>query len=130
MSRKRKPGDRLELIAPDKRKHLEPILELTGKCFGHYYEWIRYGRLGYIGSTHYDWDASRIGLIDGRVVTHWGVWGYTMRIGRARVRVGGIGAVATDGEFRKFGLMARTARAIALAMFTSEVPRFTLNATR
>jgi hypothetical protein len=46
--------------------------------------------------------------MDGQMVTHYGVWDYPMRIGTALVRCGGIGCVATSGDFRKQGLMART----------------------
>jgi ribosomal protein S18 acetylase RimI-like enzyme len=69
-----------------------------------------------VAGSHYDWRASRIGLLDGQLVTHFGVWDYQMRIGTARVRTGGIGAVATHGDFRKRGLMDRTARACVAAM--------------
>ncbi len=71
---------------------------------------MRY-RGGYIDHSRYDWSAGRIGLLGGRIVTHWGVWDYRMRIGTARLRVAGIGSVATHGEFRKRGLMTRTAEA-------------------
>ncbi len=43
----------------------------------------------YVLHSHYDWECSRLGLLADRVVTHWGVWKYLMRIGGARVQVGG-----------------------------------------
>ncbi|MCX7016914.1 MAG: GNAT family N-acetyltransferase [Candidatus Sumerlaeota bacterium] len=70
----------------------------------------------YIGGSHYDWNASRIGVIGERVITHFGVWDYQMRIGSARVRCGGVGAVATHQDFRRHGLMDLTARASVEAM--------------
>lgn len=103
----------LVLTAPDPKRHAEAIYDLTGKCFAQegYYRWLRHCREAYFGHANYDWSASTVGLLGGKVVTHWGVWGYRMRIGTARVRTAGIGAVATDGTLRRHGLMRRTAAA-------------------
>ena len=109
------PG-RLELIAPDPRLHGEAMIDLIAKCFGNYFRMRDDCRKGYVRNSHYDWQVSRIGLIDGRIVTHYGVWGYDMRIGAARVRVGGIAGVATHADSRKHGLMAKTAAATIEAM--------------
>ena len=104
----------LVLTAPDPKRHAAAIFDLTGKCFSHpesYYHWLKHCREAYFGHANYDWSASTVGLLRGKVVTHWGVWGYRMRIGTARVRTAGIGAVATDGMLRRRGLMRRTAAA-------------------
>lgn len=105
----------LEIIAPDPQEHREGIFDLTAKTFAHhgrgYWGWLDHCHGGYIDHSHYDWPASSVGLIDGRVVTHWGVWGFRMRIGSSTLRVAGIGAVATHGRYRRRGLMSRTARA-------------------
>lgn len=107
-------GD-LELRAPDPARDREALFDLTAKVFGGpfgYWNWVRYCREGYWSDRMYDWSASRVGLIDGRLVTHFGIWGYRMRIGSATIPVAGVGAVATHGEFRKRGLMDRTAREV------------------
>ena len=117
--RKSKLAGQLELIHPDPKKHAEALFDMTGKVFSRaneYYGWIEMCRRTYFGRGHYDWKASRIGLLDGRIVTHWGVWGYRIRIGRAVVRCAGIGDVATDGNFRCHGLMGATGRAAMKAM--------------
>lgn len=103
----------LTFTRPDPTRHRQAMLDLTAKAFGShgYWRWLAYCRNAYVDNSHYDWRASTIGLLGEKIVTHWGVWGYRMRIGRARVRVAGIGAVATHGEFHRKGLMARTARA-------------------
>jgi len=108
----------LTLLAPDRRRHGDEICDFVAKVFSGngYYAFRRFCRRGYVLGSHYDWAASRIGLLDGRIVAHWGVWDYQMRIGAARVRAGGIGIVGTDGDLRKRGLMARTARASLAAM--------------
>jgi hypothetical protein len=108
----------LLIAPPDPREHGEAVCDLGAKAFsgGGYFRMRDYCRKGYVLGSHYDWSASRIGLLDGRLVTHFGVWGYQMRIGTARVRAGGIGMVATDGDCRQRGLMAATARASVEAM--------------
>jgi predicted N-acetyltransferase YhbS len=109
----------LEIRAPREKQDTEEMFDLIAKAFSRgpgYFGALEFLGEKYIRNGMYDWDASRIGLIDGRMVTHFGVWGYTMRIGVSRVRVGGIGAVATHGHFRRLGLMADTTRASIDAM--------------
>ena len=113
MARAPRPADRLQIIAPDPVEHYDAILDLTAKAFAHrrYWNWLDYCNNGYIAHSPYDWKASRIGLIDGRLATHYGIWDHWMRIGTSKVRVAGVGAVATDGDYYNQGLMARTAAA-------------------
>ncbi len=113
MARVSRPADRLEIIAPDRKEHYEAILDLTAKAFAgrRYWGWIEYCNDGYLADSPYDWKSSRIGLLDGKIVTHYGIWDHRMRIGTAAVRVAGVGAVATDGAWYNQGLMARTAAA-------------------
>lgn len=110
--------DRLEIVSAEERRYREGMFDLVAKTFCNrgYYDFLSWCRAGRIDRSHYDWKASRIGVLDGQVVTHFGVYGYTMRIGTARVRVGGIGMVATHGDLRGRGLMARTAQAAIDAM--------------
>jgi predicted N-acetyltransferase YhbS len=104
----------LTLIAPDAARHAEQVYDLTGRVFSHggYFEWVERSRKGW-GGGMYDWGASTVGFLGTEMVTHWGVWGYEMRVGSARLRTAGIGGVATHGFHRKEGLMSRT---IAAAM--------------
>jgi predicted N-acetyltransferase YhbS len=103
----------LELRPPDPRTDREAIFDLIAKVFGKtsYYEWIDHLQSGYFDASHYDGEASTVGLIDGQIVTHWGVWDYRMRVGSETVRVAGVGAVATDGFHQGQGLMRRTIEA-------------------
>ena len=112
-------NDELRLIAPDLKRDAEGMFDLCAKVFSKgwgYYGGVGYMRSQYICKSHYDWNVSRIGLMDDRVVTHWGVWGYDMRVENALVRCGCIGAVATAEDVRKKRLMSRTARASLEAM--------------
>lgn len=105
--------DQLQLRAADPHADREQIYDLTAKVFGapRYWDWMNACRRSYIEGSHYDWPASTVGFVGEEMVTHWGIWGYRMRIGSAKVRVAGVGAVATHGDYRKQGLMDRTARA-------------------
>ncbi len=98
----------LSVVCPDPITHAHQLIDLCAKTFGGFYDFRRQLREWYLLNSHYDWAASAVGFVDGQLVTHYGVWDYQMRIGKSVVRCGGIGAVATDGEFRKKGLMART----------------------
>jgi len=113
-------ANELRVIAPDSKKDREALFDLVAKtfpCTGSYFgardQWCREH---YFKQCNYDWAVTRVGYIGSEMVTHYGVWGYEMRIGSARVLTGGIGAVATHGEFRKRGLMAKTVWASIEAM--------------
>ena len=110
--------ENLQVIAPDKTKHAARIIDLVSKTFSGWLGFYSIRKLfeNRILHGNYDWDASRIGIIGGRVVTHYGVWGYDMRIGASTVKTGGIGVVATDPDYRKKGLMKLTANASIDAM--------------
>jgi predicted acetyltransferase len=111
-------SEELVIIAPDRRKHTEAIYDLFGKAFrgGGYWNMVEAARRYYFERSHYDWNTSRIGLIGEKLVTHFGVWDFQMRIGTGRVRSGGIGSVMTHGACRRRGHMAATARATVKAM--------------
>ena len=102
-------------ISPaDPDHHLMAIAKMVASAFtnGEYIEEIA---KNYIGNCHYDWDISRL-IWDGeRLVHHWGVWGYPMRLESVQLQVAGVGAVATDEKYRKRGLMQQA----ALASFES-----------
>ena len=46
--------------------------------------------------------------MDGKVVTHFGVYGLTVRVGSARVAAAGVNLVVTHPDYRKQGLMPKT----------------------
>ncbi len=104
----------LEIIAPSKRKHAEAIFDLVAE------EWSedlrRHSREGRINRSHYSWTASRVGLMDGNVITHFGVYDIKMRVGAAYVRTAGVNLVVTHPDYRNRGAMPRTTRASIEAM--------------
>ena len=114
-----RPAPTLVLGSPD-RARKDELYDLISKVFsgGRGYFGFRDHLTsgGYLEGSRYDWSASKVGLMDGRIVTHVGVWDYQMRIGTARVRSGGLGVVATHGDFRRGGLMARTMEATVESM--------------
>ncbi|TFH06205.1 MAG: GNAT family N-acetyltransferase [Spirochaetales bacterium] len=99
------------IASPSSSSQLHSLTEIFAKTFSAYWERVDYVLDGYIPHSNYDWNASRVGLIDGEVATHFGVWDFGMRIGSAVARVAGIGAVATLKTHRGHGLMAKTAGA-------------------
>jgi GNAT superfamily N-acetyltransferase len=114
-----KKSSELILVAPDRDKHHGELIDLVSKVFSTgrgYFAFRDYCLAGYIDGSHYDWQAGRVGFIDGQMVTHFGIWDYRMRVGGASVRCGGVGLVATHADFRKRGLMDATARASMCAM--------------
>jgi hypothetical protein len=100
-----------QVIAPHKHLHFKPLTDISAKIFPDYgyFGMYRYIADYYLGNSHYDWDVSRIGCADNQIVTHWGVWNYAMRIGTARVKTAGIGAVLTHPDYRRKGLLLKTA---------------------
>ena len=99
----------LTVRSPDPAVHEGAVIDLVSKTFGTYARFKADAVEWYVRHSHYDWEASAIGLHGEVLVAHWGVWGYPMRVGRAVVRCAGVGAVATDANLRRRGLMARTA---------------------
>lgn len=112
----RKPRSRAEemkVLAPDPKVCHDELIDLIAKTFSHrgYFYFRDHCLHGYMDEGRfYSYPASRIGMLDGRIVAHWGVWDYQMRIGSGRVRVAGIGVVATHGDYRKQGLMDKLVR--------------------
>ena len=96
----------------------EELYDLTAKVFaaGGYFEFLRYCRQSYFAGSCYDWQASRVALVGGRLVGHVGIWRYRMRVGRARLVTGGVGAVLTHPDYRRRGVGARLMRAVVRTM--------------
>ncbi len=103
--------NKLKITKPDKRKNKKELVELFAKSFPfpNYFEMHGEGLKRYFYNSHYDWETSRIGIIDDKIISHFGIWDYTTRIGSAQLRVAGIGAVITHGDFRKKGYLTKTA---------------------
>ena len=59
--------------------HLLPIAQLAADAFtgGKYVDQFCQN---YIGNSHYDWNTSRVILDGEKLIHHWGVWGYQMRV--------------------------------------------------
>lgn len=99
----------LEPIIPNPEKHLRAMGQLAADAFsgGQYVDAFCNN---YIGNSHYDWHVSRLVFDDEKLVHHWGVWGYQMRLETIQLKIGGIGAVVTHPDYRKQNLMHRAAQ--------------------
>jgi len=103
------------LTPADREKHLLPISQIVADQYAggqHVDEIARQ----YIGGCHYDFDATRLVWDGDQLVHQWGVWGYPMRVGPARLKTAGIGAVTTREAHRNQGLMHAAATASFDAM--------------
>ena len=106
----------LPIKSPNKKWQHDHLIDFCAKSFGGYWGFTEYSRNGYISNSHYDWDASQIGMLKGSIVTHFGIWNYQSRIGHDSVKTGGIGVVCTDMRHRRRGYMAETAVAAIRSM--------------
>ncbi|MCY3665419.1 MAG: sigma-70 family RNA polymerase sigma factor [Gemmatimonadetes bacterium] len=105
----------LQLIAPDEKEHSEGIYKLLERPNHPLTLQWRQGRMS---QSHLDWMTSRIGCLDGEVVSVFGVYDISVRIGTARVRTAGINLDATHPDYqgRAQELKEKTALASIEAM--------------
>lgn len=99
----------MNIIIPNQHDHLRLMGQLTANVFtnGQYVDGFCDN---YIGNSHYDWNVSRLAMDSDKLIHHWGVWGYQMRLESIQLKVGGIGAVATHPDYRMQGIMHRAAQ--------------------
>lgn len=83
-------------------------------------QWIDEIGQKYLRECHYDWDVTRLVWDGDRLIHHWGVWGYPMRVGPITLKTAGIGAVVTLEDYRKRGVMHRAATESFEAMRTHD----------
>jgi len=102
-------------IVPNQDQHLRVMGQLSADAFsaGLYVDGYCNN---YIGNSHYDWTVSRLAFDGEKLIHHWGVWGYQMRLEHIRLKVGGIGAVVTHPDYRQLGVMHQAAQASFEAM--------------
>lgn len=53
--------------------------------------------------SSYDWEQTRVGVEDGRIVSTLRIWDRVLQVGSCGVRMGGVGGVATHPDFRGAG---------------------------
>ena len=97
----------------------EELFDLCAKVFSGgdgYFRALRHCQGGYWAGSSYDWSASQMAVDGDKIVSHVGIWKYRMRVGKARLLTGGIGAVMTHGGYRKRGIAAKVTRATIRAM--------------
>lgn len=104
----------LQTLAPDREAHSATIYDtLETKTTG----WARtQWREGRLAHSRFDWDTSRIGLVGDRLVTIFGVYDLTLRIGTARVRAAGVNLEFADPAYPDEDAFRQTAAASVEAM--------------
>ena len=87
----------MKVAAPKKEEHEIKICELieTEKLPA-----SNHWRAGRLTHSHFDWNTSRIALVDNKIAKAFGVYDITMRIGTARVRVAGENLEYTAASYR------------------------------
>ena len=102
-------------VIPNQPAHLRLMGQLAADAFsgGQYVDAFCDN---YIGNSHYDWNVSRLVFDGAKLIHHWGVWGYQMRLETTHLNVGGIGAVVTHPDYRKKNIMHQAAQASFDAM--------------
>ncbi|MCZ6636026.1 MAG: GNAT family N-acetyltransferase [bacterium] len=98
----------LKIVVPDRERHLGAISDLWGS--------LRRQCAGHLTDPYCDWATSRVGLLDDRVVTFWGVFGLDLRVDSASLRTAGVNWVATHSGYRRKGRMEETGQAALAAM--------------
>lgn len=93
---------RYEIRPITQRAELEKALDLWGTVFSVGREFFR-KRLDY--DTSYELQTTWIGSIDGDMAASVQIFPYGIRLGDAKLTVGGIGSVASDPRFRGKGLV-------------------------
>lgn len=86
----------LKIVAPVKEKDSDAIyrrLEEKGRA-----DMARQARNGRIADSHFDWRTSRVGMVDGKIATHVGVYEMNFQIGDAVVRAAGINWLDVNKE--------------------------------
>jgi hypothetical protein len=75
-----------KITAPDRKNDVPGLIDLICKTFpvsAGYWQGERICRNGYLLNSNYDWNASRIGKLGGEIITHFGIWKFQVRVGRA-----------------------------------------------
>ena len=100
----------MQVIPPDPDVHFDELVDLLCEFFhgGVTPEAVAVVQRELEPGSSYDWQATRIGLISGRIVTHIGTIDYQMRIGATQVRTAGLSGVVTRPSHRGRGLMRQT----------------------
>lgn len=96
------------ISTPDPKEHRIKISDLINS------QWHRMA--GRTRDPNHQWTVSRMGVADDKIVTFWGVWDITLRIGTAQVKTGGVDAVVTHADYRRRGYMRQTADAAIASM--------------
>lgn len=79
----------MKIIQANEKAHLAGLAELFYAGEAKDFRNRREVEDGRVADSHYDWEATRVGVVDGEVAAVWSVYDVAMRIGTARVKVAG-----------------------------------------
>jgi hypothetical protein len=76
----------LRVCAPNRATDVAQLTDLLCKTYSAglgYWPAEKRSNNGYLLNSNYDWNASRIGKVGSEIVTHFGIWNFQVRVGRA-----------------------------------------------
>lgn len=98
--------DVLKIITPAKERDSEAIyrrLEEKGRG-----DMARQARNGRIAESHFDWQTSRLGMVDDKIATYVGVYELNFQIGTSVVKVAGINLLDLDDQLADEAVLQET----------------------
>jgi predicted N-acetyltransferase YhbS len=105
------PARRIVIDHPRTAKERKALAEFAARTFGGHYDEVLQRQVCEIedapGARP---ELRRVARVGGRIVAHVGIIDLTVRIGRARLRMGGLAGVMTDPEHRGRGLASACMR--------------------
>ena len=106
----------VRFIAPQS-KHLAQLASLLAESFpGIDAQPRRYFQEYFLTNSAYSLRASRIALVDSTIVAHCGVFSFHVRIGKTRLKIGGVGGVFTRSGWQKQGISKRLLEEVLISL--------------
>ena len=101
----------MKIIAASEQDHFPGLAELFYTDAASEFRERREAEDGRVAHSHYDWEATRVGVVKGEVAAVWSVYDITMRIGTARVRTAGHNFCKILPAYAGQGWLQKTAEA-------------------
>jgi len=106
----------VRFIAPQ-AQHLDQLASLLAESFPDIdAQPRRYFQKYYLTNSAYSLQASRIALVDSTIVAHCGVFSFYVRIGKTRLKIGGVGGVFTRSGWQKQGISRRLLEEVLISL--------------
>ena len=105
----------LQLIAPQS-KHVAQLASLLAETFPNAGARATDYRKYYLSNSAYSLQASRIAIVNSTIVAHCGVFLFRVRMGKSRLKIGGVGGVFTAPAWRGQGISRLLTEDVSIAL--------------